>query len=82
LLDRPVSNSGRLKSLLQSIAAEQGWNWHAELAPDPDRILGATTHIVASADSHVLGVARRWFNLARLAIDARVPDAWIVDLAV
>ena len=81
LLDQPVSNSGRLKTLLRKIAAEHHWNWEAELATVPDRDLCQTDQIVATADSHILDCAHRWFNLARLAIESRIAGAWIVDLS-
>jgi hypothetical protein len=81
LLDRPVSNSGRLKATLQIVAAERGWNWRFELANNPDRILCECPHVVATADSQILDAAARWLNLAHLAIDARIKTAWIVDLS-
>ncbi|QDT40160.1 hypothetical protein Pan241w_02160 [Gimesia alba] len=81
LLDQPVSNSGRLKTMLREISEERGWNWEIDLVPDPDPVLIGSDQIVASADSQILNQAERWFNLARVAIDARVPDAWIVDLS-
>jgi hypothetical protein len=81
LLDQPVSNSGRLKTMLQEVGAAHGWNWHAELVPSPDPVLIATGQIVASSDSQVLDGARRWFNLARTAIALRVHNAWVVDLS-
>jgi len=81
LLDEPVSNSGRLKTMLRELAEQRGWSWEVELVPDPDVILAKTDQLVASADSQILDRARRWFNLAREAIDSRVPDAWILDLS-
>jgi hypothetical protein len=81
LLDQPVSNSGRLKTLLTRIATERGWNWRVEFTPSPDRVLCQTDKVVVSADSHILDCAQRWFNMARLAIGSRIPDAWIVDLS-
>ena len=81
LLDEPVSNSGRLKSMLREICAARSWNWYADLVPDPDSILIGTDQIVASADSQILDKAQRWFNLARIAIDSRVHDAWVLDLS-
>jgi hypothetical protein len=81
LLDEPVSNSGRLKTMLRQIGDERGWKWYADLVPDPDPVLVRTDQIVASADSQILDKAQRWFNLARVAIDSRVHDAWIVDLS-
>ena len=81
LLDQPVSNSGRLKTLLTQLAAEQGWPWEVELVPDPDPILMNCDQIIASADSQIINRADRWFNLARETIEARIPTAWIVDLS-
>lgn len=81
LLDQPVSNSGRLKAMLLEIAAAHSWNWQAEVVADPDPELMRSEHTVATADSQVLDRVPHWFNLARLVIDARIPGAWIVDLA-
>ena len=38
-LDRPVSNSGRLKGIMQEVAAAGGWRWRVELVRDPDAVL-------------------------------------------
>jgi hypothetical protein len=81
LLDQPVSNSGRLKTMIQALADEQGWSWQVVLVPDPDRDLMATDRIVSSSDSQIVDNARRWFNLARMAIESRATDAWIIDLS-
>jgi hypothetical protein len=81
LLDQPVSNSGRLKSLLRRTAADHRWNWEVELTAAPDRVLCQSSQVIASADSHILDCAQRWFNMARLAIDSQIADAWIVDLS-
>ncbi|MEX0703356.1 MAG: DUF434 domain-containing protein [Planctomycetales bacterium] len=82
LLDRPVSNSGRLKTLLRESAVEAGWNWAIDLVADPDALLAsAADPIVVTADSGILDRCGAWLNLARLAIDARIPDAVVVDLA-
>ena len=39
LLDRPVSNSGRLKGILEELAADRGWPWQVELVSNPDAVL-------------------------------------------
>ena len=36
LLDRPVSNSGRLKKIIEDLAGQRGWTWQVELVHDPD----------------------------------------------
>jgi hypothetical protein len=76
-----VSNSGRLKTLFRKVAEEHGWNWEAELTPAPDRVLCQSDQTIATADSHILDCAQRWFNMARIAIESRIDGAWIVDLS-
>src|SRR5436309_816875 len=36
LLDRPISNSGRLAKHIRDLAAENGWNWTVEIVLSPD----------------------------------------------
>jgi len=80
-LDRPVSNSGRLKTAMTELAHEQGWNWTVELVPNPDAVLIASDETIATADSAVLERCRAWYNLARDTVLRSVPGARIVDLA-
>jgi hypothetical protein len=80
-LDRPVSNSGRLKQFLLDIAAGRGWPWDVELVADPDRVLAAASMPVATADSAILDHCNAWVNLAREIVEARVPQARLADLA-
>ncbi|MDD3180022.1 MAG: DUF434 domain-containing protein [Opitutaceae bacterium] len=80
LLDRPVSNSGRLKTIMADLAARRGWPWQIELVPDPDAVLADSDEIVATADSLILDRCRHWYNLAREAIDRQVPQAHVVPL--
>jgi hypothetical protein len=79
-LDRPVSNSGRFKSVLQETAAAHKWPWEVRLVPDPDKILRQTDQLVATADSGIVDECNRWVNLARAAIERKVPTANVVDL--
>ena len=81
LLDRPVSNSGRLKQLMECLAAERGWPWRIELVADPDAALAESGQIVATADSGILDRCTAWFNLARETVAACVPDSRTVDLS-
>lgn len=78
LLDRPISNSGRLKRLIDTVAGERGWPWEVRLVASPDRALIAADEIVVTADSAVLDRCQRWFNLARNVVERSIPDAWIV----
>jgi len=81
LLDRPVSNSGRLKGILIEQAQQHGWDWQVELVADPDPILSASEHIVVSADSQIINQASRHLNLVRIVLEQHVPDAWVIDLS-
>jgi hypothetical protein len=80
-LDRPVSNSGRLKSIMTELAAQRGWPWQIELVQNPDAVLASSAEIIATADSVVLDRCRQWCNLAREVIDRYVPKANVVPLA-
>ena len=79
-LDRPVSNSGRLKAIMAEIAAAHGWPWQVELVADPDSLLAATQEIVATADSAILDRCQAWFNLARETVSRAIPAANVLVL--
>jgi hypothetical protein len=88
-LDRPVSNSGRLKGIIENMAATHGWPWQVELVADPDKVLAnpAATEqprqpgiIVATADSAILDRCPAWFNLAREVVAGHIPGAWVIEM--
>ncbi|HYX31134.1 MAG TPA: DUF434 domain-containing protein [Pyrinomonadaceae bacterium] len=81
MLDRPVSNSGRLAQKIRCLAAERGWDWSVELAFNPDRIIAESDHIVISSDGPLLDQVKRWTNLARQIIEKNLADAWLIDLS-
>ncbi len=81
-LDRPVSNSGRLRALLLELAAERGWDWQVELDNDPDRVLVESEAVVASGDAWVIDRAHAFVDMARDVITGSCGGAWIVDLEV
>jgi hypothetical protein len=79
-LDRPVSNSGRLKTVIAGLAERNRWCWQIELVNSPDMALIAADQIAASADSVILDRCRRWCNLARSIVDSCLPDTRVVVL--
>jgi hypothetical protein len=79
-LDRPVSNSGRLKRLIEEAAAARGWPWRVKLVGDPDALLAETDQIVATADSAILDRCGAWLNLARETVARHVPEARVLHL--
>lgn len=81
ILDKPVSNSGRLKALILDTAKTKNWNMEVELAFSPDHILSRSQNVVASSDGIILDRCTAWVNLAREIIIQRVPAAQLVDLS-
>ena len=82
LLDSPVSNSGRLKTLIGELADQNNWNWEIELLLSPDAELKKTDLVVASSDSVILNGCTRWVNLATEIITQKLPSATIIDLCL
>lgn len=81
LLDSPVSNSGRLKTLIGRLADENNWSWDIKLLPSPDNELRKTDLIVASSDSIILDNCKKWSNLARAIIEQKLPQARVIELS-
>ena len=83
-LDAPVSNSGRLRSLILEVAASAGREWRVELVPSADVALKKLDNeaLISTADSAIMDAVGRWFNLGGGIVASHVPGAWLVDLSV
>ena len=81
LLDSPVSNSGRLKTLIGELAEKNKWDWNVKLLLSPDAELKKTDLIVASSDSVVLDGCGKWINLATEIIKNKLPSVKVIDLS-
>jgi hypothetical protein len=81
LLDSPVSNSGRLKTLIGELARKNKWDWEIELLPSPDAKLIKTDLTAVSSDSVVLDGCKSWVNLARAIIEEKIPCSTVIDLS-
>jgi hypothetical protein len=82
LLDKPVSNSGRLAQQIASIADERGWAWRVEVVMNPDKDILSAGLVALTSDSAVLDGAVKWVNFARLLVERHSPEAWLVNLRV
>lgn len=80
LLDAPVSNSGRLKQIIEQVASERGYPWEAAVIASPDYELKASDQWIVTADSAVLDAARRYVNLGRVVVERLGKTAGVVDL--
>ena len=89
-LDRPVSNSARLKTLMAQLLEQKPGRgsvnltsstpWNIELVNNPDTVLIEYDGIAASADSLVLDSCRQWTSLAAQIVNTRVDNPWTLDL--
>ncbi|MBO0860745.1 MAG: DUF434 domain-containing protein [Chloracidobacterium sp.] len=80
LLDRPVSNSGRLARRIREMAAEHNWPWSVEVEMNPDKVLRSSDQIVVTSDSNILDGVKNWINLGAILVAERLPETWIFDL--
>jgi len=81
LLDSPVSNSGRLKTLIRELAEKNGWQWEIKLSISPDAELSKTDLTVVSSDSVILDRCKSWVNLAGAIIERKLPQVNLIDLS-
>lgn len=70
LLDKPVSNSGRLKKIIVQFAEEHHLAWSVELVQNPDTTLIESGRIIATSDSVVLDGCQKWLNLAKIIVES------------
>ncbi len=79
-LDKPVSNSGRLKQHLEAEARTNARPWEVELVGSPDYCLKQAEFPVVTTDSYVLDKASQWLNLGQWLVRQAVSNPWIVSL--
>lgn len=79
VFDQPVSNSGRLKTMLREIAEQKGYHWDIILDHNPDKMLAQSKHIVVSSDAWIIDRAARWLNLASFLIDQHIENSNIIQ---
>jgi hypothetical protein len=78
-LDQPVSNSGRLKSLIYKISERYKLIVAVEVINDVDRVLEKREGVITS-DAIILDKCVSWFNLNKWIIDNYVEQAWVFEL--
>lgn len=67
-LDAPVSNSGRLKSLIADVWEAYDMELDIQVINDVDRILQEKAHVI-TGDAIILDKCKSWFNLAALCVE-------------
>ncbi len=79
ILDKPVSNSGRLRSLLTEIARNNGFPWTVQLVNNPDAKLVRSDYIVITSDGHVLDQVKQWYNLIDYLVKYKIRNTNIIS---
>ncbi|TAE71656.1 MAG: DUF434 domain-containing protein [Bacteroidetes bacterium] len=79
-LDSPISNSGRLKSIMLGLAEENYWNWEVELVNSPDKKLVELDFPTITADAWILDNVTNWFNLSEYLIQNKIKDVNLLCL--
>jgi nicotinic acid mononucleotide adenylyltransferase len=80
LLDRPISNSGRLAAKIRDLAEQARWPWSVEVVFNPDAAILAAAAVALTSDSLILDGAAHWANLtAHLCASAQLCP-WVIDL--
>lgn len=74
LLDQPVSNSGRLKELLDDVGSAYSFALDTRVQGGVDRSLFGKEHVISS-DSVVLDHCASWVNLTRHCMELRGKQA-------
>jgi hypothetical protein len=67
--------------MLLDHARAHALDWRAEVVPDPDPLLAASSDVVVSADGAVLDADVMSLNLARDCVETSIPQAFVVDLS-
>ena len=80
-LDRPVSNSGRLRARILERTAQWPCRVEVSVVSNPDRELIDRSRVVSS-DSAVLDRAASWANLLGYLVESRIESTWLIDLTI
>jgi hypothetical protein len=78
-LDKPVSNSGRLKQKIYEMAGNINFEIEVLTENPVDAIL-KTKPLVASADAIILDECSEWFNLVKYIISSEIGDYNYIDI--
>ncbi len=68
LLDKPVSNSGRLKSLMAEVGENKSFDLDIQVLDEVDKMLWEKNNVITS-DSIILDHCRSWVNLMKNCVE-------------
>jgi len=79
-LDSPVSNTGRLKTLIYDILCVYPYKLNVEIVNNVDIILEGSNQVITS-DAIILNKCGSWYNLVANVLDEYFPDISLIDLS-
>jgi len=79
-LDAPVSNTGRLKTLIYEVLDGYPYKVNVEIANNVDVILEGSDQVITS-DAIILNKCKSWYNLVTNILEEKLPDIPIKDLS-
>jgi hypothetical protein len=79
VLDKPVSNSGRLKTRLRELAEQEQYNWNIILENNPDKYLAESASVIITSDAWILDRAETWCNIAGYLIEQTINNVNVVN---
>ncbi len=79
--DKPVSNSGHLRAMLEVMAREKGWPWRVDVSGSTDRVVAESHAIAITTDSWILDRAVRWAHLMDASVEKLGLREKVIDLA-
>ena len=80
LLDRPVSNSGRLAAKISDFALGSDHPWDVQVLFNPDAAIMVSPAVAITSVASILDQVERWADLKSSLVAREVPDAWMIDL--
>ncbi|MBC8755434.1 DUF434 domain-containing protein [Kordia sp. YSTF-M3] len=79
IFDKPISNSGRLKTMLREIAEANNYKWKIILDNNPDKLIAESGNIAISSDAWILDNATTWCNMVRHIVDENILQKNVVE---
>lgn len=69
IFDKPVSNSGRIKKMIEELADKENLNWSVFLENNADQAIIDRQKITVSSDAYIIRNCAHWFNFIGYLIE-------------
>ncbi|MFC7772674.1 DUF434 domain-containing protein [Flavobacterium sp. GCM10027622] len=74
IFDKPVSNSGRIKKMIEEWAASENMKWEVLLENNADEAIIKSGKITVTSDAYILRNCKNWFNaIGYLIVEKQLP---------